>query len=205
MLTIKVSKQYKTDFKKLSKKDKELVLNVVNMLANEQELPISYEDHNLKGKWSSYRDCHIRPNLVLIYCIDVNELVLKLIRVGNHSNLKLTTSYINNSNKLFLKESQENNFNKKEVNKLAKELEKYFQELPIAKYYNVLVEPIDDDNKEFRLVGYIEYGDKWHDHKYFNEKTKEFFKSKDIDVDIVEEEKDSDDTIYSSNHIITKK
>lgn len=117
----------------------------------------------------------------------------------------MTIFRISNSNKLFLKESQENNFNKKEVNKLAKELEKYFQELPIAKYYNVLVEPIDDGNKEFRLVGYIEYGDKWHDHKYFDEKTKEFFKSKDIDVDIVEEEKDSDDTIYSSNHIITKK
>ena len=37
------------------------------MLAKDEPLPRRYFDHPLSGEWSDHRDCHIRPDLILIY------------------------------------------------------------------------------------------------------------------------------------------
>jgi Bacterial toxin of type II toxin-antitoxin system, YafQ len=52
----------------------------------DRPLPQRYFDHPLSGEWSGFRDCHIRPDLVLIYeKPDVHTL--RLVRLGSHSEL----------------------------------------------------------------------------------------------------------------------
>ena len=46
----------------------------------------SYRDHALSGKWAGYRECHIKPDLLLIYR-KVNTDTLRLARLGSHSEL----------------------------------------------------------------------------------------------------------------------
>jgi len=65
-----------------------LLLETVNTLANDQPLPRRYFDHPLGGEWSDHRDCHIRPDLILIYRKPDNES-LELVRLGSHSELGL--------------------------------------------------------------------------------------------------------------------
>ena len=79
----KFSKQYK----KLSQKDKDLAKEVINLLLDGKELPVKYKDHNLTGKLKDYRECHIKPDLLLIYQIRENILILSCVRIGSHSEL----------------------------------------------------------------------------------------------------------------------
>jgi mRNA interferase YafQ len=51
-------------------------------------LPIRHLDHPLAGEWSDHRDCHIRPDLVLIYR-KPDAATLQLVRLGSHSELGL--------------------------------------------------------------------------------------------------------------------
>ena len=47
---------------------------IVETLANDIELPIKYQDHSLTGNWQGYNECHIRPDLLLVYMkIDGNK------------------------------------------------------------------------------------------------------------------------------------
>jgi mRNA interferase YafQ len=64
------------------------LLAAVTLLANDQPLPPRYFDHSLGGEWSDHRDCHIRPDLVLIYRKSVDSS-LDLVRLGSHSELGL--------------------------------------------------------------------------------------------------------------------
>lgn len=91
LLTIRPSSQFKKDIKKLKHNQKALleIDQVIAMLAQEQPLPARYEDHPLTGEFKGFRDCHVRPDLVLIYKIDENILELYLLRVGSHSELDL--------------------------------------------------------------------------------------------------------------------
>jgi mRNA interferase YafQ len=58
------------------------------MLAADTALPRYNFDHALTGEWSDHRDCHIRPDLVLIYRkADADRLIL--VRLGSHSELGL--------------------------------------------------------------------------------------------------------------------
>jgi mRNA interferase YafQ len=62
------------------------LLAVVGLLASDAPLPEKYRDHALTGTWHDHRDCHIRPDLVLIYRIaDADHL--DLVRLGSHSEL----------------------------------------------------------------------------------------------------------------------
>ncbi len=62
------------------------LLEAITMLANDQPLPRRYFDHPLSGEWMDHRDCHIRPDLVLIYR-KPDETMLELVRLGSHSEL----------------------------------------------------------------------------------------------------------------------
>lgn len=88
MLILEYSNQFKRDFKKIIKMPIPDILDVghvISILQQEKKLASKYVDHSLSGDWSGYRDCHIKPDLVLIYKID--ESVLKLARIGSHSEL----------------------------------------------------------------------------------------------------------------------
>lgn len=81
------SKAYKKAIKKLNKSDLKLVENVLDRLANDENLEPKYKDHQLLGEFKDFRECHIKPNLLLIYQKIENMLILKAINVGSHSEL----------------------------------------------------------------------------------------------------------------------
>jgi mRNA interferase YafQ len=63
-------------------------MEVVNLLASDTPLARRNIDHPLSGEWNDHRDCHIRPDLVLIYR-KPNDDSLELVRLGSHSELGL--------------------------------------------------------------------------------------------------------------------
>ena len=92
MRTIERTSQFKRDFKRESKGQYRLTLQtdlttVVVALANNQALEPRHHDHGLTGDWKDHRDCHIKPDLVLIYRLP-DEARLQLVRLGSHSELR---------------------------------------------------------------------------------------------------------------------
>jgi mRNA interferase YafQ len=78
---------FKKDYKKLNSTDKNLLKEIIIKLANGKKLEEKYKDHNLIGNYLGCRECHIKPDLLLIYRIDNDILELALVRVGSHSKL----------------------------------------------------------------------------------------------------------------------
>ena len=86
-MNIHYTTQFKKDYKKLKKRNKDLskLKTVIEKLADGQLLEPRYNDHPLFGKWKDHRDCHIEPDWLLIYRITSEDLFLE--RTGSHSDL----------------------------------------------------------------------------------------------------------------------
>jgi mRNA interferase YafQ len=85
MRTIDRSKAFKRDFKKHGAIETSLI-EVLYKLLNDESLPSKYRDHALTGDWEGFRECHVKPDLLLIY--QQNEkMELVLARLGSHSEL----------------------------------------------------------------------------------------------------------------------
>lgn len=84
---IETSKKFKKQFKKLSSKNTNLVLEIIEKLSNGEVLEQKYNDHKLKGNYKDYRECHIKPDLLLIYKKKEDILILTCIDLGSHSEL----------------------------------------------------------------------------------------------------------------------
>lgn len=84
---IKFSRAFKKSYKKLAQKEQDLLLELIRRLANGEVLEAKYEDHALTGEWIKHRECHVKPNLLLIYQKFETILVLKCVAVGSHSEL----------------------------------------------------------------------------------------------------------------------
>lgn len=67
--------------------DISLLDEIVTKLANGEELPERNRDHALTGNYKGCRECHIKPDWLLIYQIADDELILFLTRTGTHSDL----------------------------------------------------------------------------------------------------------------------
>ena len=78
---------FKKDYKKLSNKEKVLLKSVVKTLAEGKSLDEELKDHKLIGNYLGCRECHVQPDLLLIYRIDNDILELALVRVESHSKL----------------------------------------------------------------------------------------------------------------------
>ena len=92
MRTIERTTRFKKDFKReLKGKHKarleEAFVRVVTILAKDEALDDKYFDHALSNNWRDHRDCHIRPDLVLVY--RKFEGALQLVRLGSHNELGL--------------------------------------------------------------------------------------------------------------------
>lgn len=81
--------QFKKDIKQSRKqgKDEDRLWEVVEKLANGEQLDDKYKDHNLSGQYSGYRECHVYPDWLLIYKQQDDLLILVLYRLGSHSDL----------------------------------------------------------------------------------------------------------------------
>ena len=89
MLKIVASNQFKKDLKRAIKRNLniELLDDVVSDLSNNKKLDSKYKDHELKGEYSGFRECHIESDWLLIYRKEMDELELFLLRTGTHSDL----------------------------------------------------------------------------------------------------------------------
>lgn len=91
MLRPEFTGQFKKDYKLAIKRgcDPNKLSEVINLLVNEQPLPEKYRDHMLvtSRKYKNMRECHIEPDWLLVYKIERDILILKLIRTGSHSDL----------------------------------------------------------------------------------------------------------------------
>jgi len=82
------STQFKKDFKKITKMQVSDIIEVggvITRLQRGEALDAKHVDHALTGNWLGFRDCHIKPDLVLIY--RVYDGTLQLARIGSHSEI----------------------------------------------------------------------------------------------------------------------
>jgi len=63
-----------------------LVSGVVSLLVEDARLPEKNRDHSLGGDWQDHSECHLKPDLLLIYRKPSAE-ILQLVRMGSHSDL----------------------------------------------------------------------------------------------------------------------
>lgn len=89
MLDVVLSNRFKKDLKLAAKRGLDLaeLEAVVNRLAAQQPLPDKNRDHTLTGDYIGFRECHIRPDWLLVYRVDGEDLVLFLFRTGSHTDL----------------------------------------------------------------------------------------------------------------------
>ena len=83
------SAQFKKDYKRAVKQglDVDLLLDVVELLAQEVPLEPKHREHPLGGNYAGFRECHITPDWLLIYKKEKARLLLVLTRTGTHSEL----------------------------------------------------------------------------------------------------------------------
>jgi mRNA interferase YafQ len=92
MRTIERSSAFKRDYKRVKAtprhgKDVDALLaGVLTLLLADQSLPGRNRDHALRGEWADYRECHIKPDLLLVYSKSGTD-ILRLARLGSHSEL----------------------------------------------------------------------------------------------------------------------
>lgn len=63
-----------------------LLFEIVGFLADDNPLQARHRDHSLGGSWQGHRECHLKPDLLLIYK-KPDERTLSLVRLGSHSEL----------------------------------------------------------------------------------------------------------------------
>jgi mRNA interferase YafQ len=86
--TVVQTSQFKQDLKRVKNSGRYVIddlLGIVDLLAQNQPLFEKHKDHNLTGNWNGYRECHIKPDWLLIYQSTPDKVVL--IRTGSHSEL----------------------------------------------------------------------------------------------------------------------
>ena len=93
MRKIEHTNQFKRDYKReLKGKYKDILstifADILKSLAEDKPLADKYRDHALSNNWHDHRDCHIKPDLVLIYR-KPDQNTLQLVRLGSHSELSL--------------------------------------------------------------------------------------------------------------------
>jgi len=83
------STKFKKDYKRAKKRGLPLkeLREVVDTLAKGEKLDMRYKDHQLKGNMKDFRECHIRPDWLLVYRIYEEELILALTETGSHADL----------------------------------------------------------------------------------------------------------------------
>ena len=92
MRTIERSTAFKRDYKRIKANPRyrknldSLLTDILKFLLADKALPERNLDHSLSGNWHGYRECHLKPDLLLIYN-KPDQSTLRLARLGSHSEL----------------------------------------------------------------------------------------------------------------------
>ena len=89
MPILETTAQFRRDYKLMKKRgcERELIETVLDKLLNGCPLEAAHRDHALTGDYAGFRECHIKPDWLLVYKIERDRLVLVAQRTGTHSDL----------------------------------------------------------------------------------------------------------------------
>jgi mRNA interferase YafQ len=88
MRAIETTNSFDRDLRREHRTDRkvgEVLAPIVDQLAADEPLPRNKQDHALTGNWKGFRECHLKPDLLLIY--RKAPETLQLVRMGSHSEL----------------------------------------------------------------------------------------------------------------------
>jgi mRNA interferase YafQ len=89
MLTPAYTRQFQRDLKRVRRGGHDLSIlkaAMASLVAGEQLSPI-FKDHKLLGAWQGRRECHLRPDWLLIYKLDPDNHLIVFERTGSHADL----------------------------------------------------------------------------------------------------------------------
>ena len=88
-LGLRKTRQFEKDLKRMAKRGMPLreLETVIDRLLDQNPLPEKYRDHPLVGDYAGFRECHVRPDWLLIYMVQADRLILTCMRTGTHSDL----------------------------------------------------------------------------------------------------------------------
>lgn len=86
---VKFTSAFKKSYKLMKKRGMDISLldNVVDNLRQGKVLAEKYRDHALQGKFKGFRECHIKPDWLLVYLIEDDILTLTLVETGSHADV----------------------------------------------------------------------------------------------------------------------
>ncbi len=89
MYTLKFTSAYKKSYKQMIKRglDVSLLDEVVDRLRRGLPLDEKHHDHELTGNFKGFRECHVKPDWLLIYLVENDILTLTLVDTGTHSDI----------------------------------------------------------------------------------------------------------------------
>ncbi|MDO4426656.1 MAG: type II toxin-antitoxin system YafQ family toxin [Moraxella sp.] len=88
MKKIETTRQFDKDLKAIGLMPE--LIDVLHALINNLPIAEKYKDHNLQGNLKKYRECHLKPDVLLAY--QLTDDSVKLIATDNHNNLFKTLS-----------------------------------------------------------------------------------------------------------------
>lgn len=89
MYKVKITNTFKRSYKLMKKRglDISLLDKVIDDIRQGKELDIKYRNHELKGKFKGFYECHSQPDWLLIYLIENDILTLTLVDTGSHADI----------------------------------------------------------------------------------------------------------------------
>ena len=86
---LRTSKSFRKDYKKLSDAEIAQTDIIIQKLLRDEPLEARHRDHALRGNYAGYRECHVRPDLLLVYkkTDDDSIRILHLLRINSHTNI----------------------------------------------------------------------------------------------------------------------
>jgi mRNA interferase YafQ len=89
MYRLEFTNQYLKDLKLARKRnfDEDKLNKLIGLIISEEEIPVKFKNHILKGNFKGFYECHIAPDWLLIYSKQETIKLITLIRTGTHSDL----------------------------------------------------------------------------------------------------------------------
>jgi len=89
MLSVAYTNQFKKDFKRVQKRGLNLLelQKLIELIVNEEPIPAKYKNHKLIGDYKDVWDCHIKPDWLLLYQLDIENKEVTFVRTGTHADL----------------------------------------------------------------------------------------------------------------------